>query len=392
MTLRRKVGLVISLVAFAISIHTLPPLVTWFSSQFSLAPQLFGVVFLLQSGTFTLFAMGIGNLHKRRDLPLIRIAIIALFVASTVLFFIGFTPSFFLLILMMMVIGGGGGLVESVGTTLLSEDSKSQKLLHLSQTFFAVGAFTAPLIVGLFLKAGLKVPQIGMAVGGFALVIAVVVLILVTDKTGAKASAVVEEETTVQQNGGSKGFIWLFLTIVTYVLLENSLASWLPVFLESTFSFNPANASLTLTCFWVGLAATRLIFVFLKRYSTRKSILGYVLFLFAGSLLFVFLPSTAPMWLVMGVVALIGLGCGPIWVLIIENCREIYSDSHLVMYLVGGGALGGLIGPLLTSGLFTLTSIAALGYIQIVYGVLLTILTLVALKSTKPSTLHLQRG
>src|SRR5690554_7511297 len=93
MTLRRKVGLVISLVAFAISIHTLPPLVTWFSSQFSLAPQLFGVVFLLQSGTFTLFAMGIGNLHKRRDLPLIRIAIIALFVASTVLFFIGFTPS-----------------------------------------------------------------------------------------------------------------------------------------------------------------------------------------------------------------------------------------------------------------------------------------------------------
>ena len=174
--------------------------------------------------------------------------------------------------------------------------------------------------------------------------------------------------------------------------MENSLASWLPVFLESTFSFNPANASLALTCFWGGLAATRLIFVFLKKYSTRKSILGYVLFLFAGSLLFLFLSPTAPMWLVMGVVTLIGLGCGPIWVLIIENCREIYTDSYLVMYLVGGGALGGLIGPLLTSGLFTLTSIAVLGYIQIVYGVLLTLLTLVALKSTKQSIPHLQRG
>lgn len=392
MTLRRKVGLVISLAAFAISIHTLPPLVTWFSSQFSLAPQLFAIVFLIQSGSFTLFALGIGNLHKKHDLPLIRITLIALFVASAVLFFIGFTPSFVLLIIMMMVIGGSGGLVESVGTTLLSEDSKSQKLVHLSQTFFAIGAFTAPLIVGIFLKAGLQVPQIGMAVGGFALIIAVLVLILVTDKSEPKASVVAVEETTPQVKGGNKGFVWLFLTMLLYVLLEYSLASWLPVFLENTFNFDRADASLTLTCFWVGLAVTRLIFVFLKKYSIRKSILGYVLSLLVGSLLFVFLRPTAPMWLVMGIVTLLGLGCGPIWVLIIENCREFYPDSHLVMYLVGGGALGGLIGPLLTSGLFSLTSIAALGYIQIVYSVILTLLTLVALKSAKQSTLHLQRG
>lgn len=391
MTLRRKVGLVISLVAFAISIHTLPPLVTWFSTQFSLAPQLFGIVFLLQSGTFTLFAMGIGNLHKRRNLPLIRIALTALFVASIVLVFVGFTPSFFLLIVMMMVIGGSGGLVESVGTTLLSEGSNSQKLLHLSQTFFAIGAFSAPLIVGLFMKAGLNVPQIGIAVGGFALAIAIVVLFLVTDRTKSKV-VVDEEPATNGKKGGNKGFIWLFLTIMTYVLMENSLANWLPTFLEKSFNFNAANASLTLTCFWVGLSITRLIFVLMKSYSTKKSILGYTFAIFGATILFLLLGPASPTWLVMGVVTLVGLGCGPVWVLIVENCRETYADSHLVMYLVGGGALGGLLGPLLTSSIFALTSIAVLGYIQIVYVVIFTLLTIVAVTSTRRSTPHLQRG
>ncbi len=391
MTLRRKVGLVISLVVYAISVHTLPPLVTWFSTQFSLAPQLFGIVFLLQSGIFTLFAMGIGNLHKRRSLPLIRIALIALFLASTTLFFVGFTPSFSLLIVMMMVIGGCGGLVESVGTTLLSEGSNSQKLLHLSQTFFAIGAFSAPLIVGLFMKAGLGVPQIGMAVGGFALAIAIMVLILVTDRSKTKA-VVTEEPIVNSKTGNNRGFFWFFLTMVTYVLMENSLANWLPVFLEKSFNFEAANASLTLTCFWAGLAVTRLFFVLMKSYSTKKSILGYTFFILVATILFVFLRPTSPTWLVMGVVTLIGLGCGPVWVLIIENCREVFSDSHLVMYLVGGGALGGLIGPILTSSIFTLFSINVLGYIQIVYVVILTLLTIVALSATKRSTPHLQRG
>jgi len=284
---------------------------------------------------------------------------------------------------MMIVIGGSGGLVESVGTTLLSEDSKSQKLLHLSQFFFAVGAFSAPLIVGLFLKVGLKVPQIGMAVGAFALVVATVVLFLITGNSKVSAAAPAEEAPPATTNEAKNGFIWLFLTIMTYVILENSLASWLPVYLETTFAFNSANASLTLTCFWVGLSITRLAFVFLKNYSTKKSILIYTLLLFISSILFLLLRVTSPTWLVMGVVTLVGLACGPIWVLIVENSRERFSGGHLVMYLVGAGSLGGLIGPLLTSFIFSLTSIAYLGSIQIVYGVIFTVLTILALKTKR---------
>ena len=379
MTGRRKIGLVVSLAGFAISVNTLPTLVTWFSAKFSVASHWFGIIFLLQSAAFTFSAMSIGNLHKNRRLPLIKIAIISLFVSAIVLLFLGYSRSFLVLTLMMIVIGGSGGLVESIGTTLLSDGPQNRRMLYSSQFFWGVGAFSAPLIVGLLLKGGLDVPQIGMIIGSFALAVGFLVLILVLPNNADKQVQPIQEEQREAVTQGPKsqnGFMWLFLTIMTYVVLESSLSSWLPVFLETTYKVDSATASLTLTSYWIGLSLSRLFFIFFIKKTTRIPLMGHVFSLFLTILLFGLVGPKVPSLVTMLIVGLAGISSGPIWVLIIENCTETYKDSHLIMYLVGGGSIGAIIGPVLTSFLFSITDVSYMVYILIAYGIILSFLTI----------------
>lgn len=386
MTGRRKIGLVISLAGFAIAVNTLPTLVTWFSAKFSVESHWFGIIFLLQSAAFTFFAMGIGNLHKRRKLPLIKIAISSLFISGIVLLFLGFSSSFLLLTLMMIVIGGSGGLVESIGTTLLAVGTENKRMLYSSQFFWGIGALSAPLIVGLLLQGGLEVPQIGLIIGSFALGVGFLVLILLLpngDGKQTKAELEPQTETMLQGPQVKNGFMWLFFTIMTYVVLESSLSSWLPVFLENTYAFDSALASLTLTCYWVGLSISRLFFIFFSKKTTRIPLMGHVFSLFLTLLLFGFLGPMAPSIVIMLIVGLAGVASGPIWVLIIENCTENYKDAHLIMYLVGGGSIGAIIGPVFTSFLFSITNITYMVYILIAYGIILSFLTIRAISLEK---------
>ncbi len=387
MTGRRKTGLVISLAGFSISINTLPSLVTYFSAKFAVGSHWFGAIFLLQSAAFTIFAMGIGNLHKSRKLPLIKIAIVSLFISALVVLFLGYSSSFLILTLMMIIIGGSGGLVESIGTTLLADGPENKRMLYSSQFFWAIGAFSAPLIVGLLLKGELAVPQIGMIIGSFALVVGVIVLILVLPKSAEKHIVPEQDLQTMalpQEAQTKNGFMWLFFTIMTYVILESSLGSWLPVFLEKTYKMDSATASLTLTSYWVGLSLSRLFFIFFTKKTTRIPLAGHVISLSVALLLLGLVGPKVPTVLLMGIVAFAGISSGPIWVLIIENCTENYSDAHLIMYLVGGGSIGAIIGPVLTSFLFSITDITFMVYILIAYSIILIFLTIRAIWVEKP--------
>jgi len=332
--------------------------------------------------------MGVGRLHKNRKLPLLQIAISSLFISAIALFFLGLSGSFLLLTFLMIIIGGSGGLVESIGTTLLADGQESKRMLYTSQVFFGIGAFSAPLIVGLLLKEGLQVPQISMATGSFAFGVGLLVLILVLpsakDKTEKQVITEPETAAMIPDSTAKGGFMWLFFTMMAYIVLENSLASWLPAFLEKTYHVSPAIASLTLTSYWIGLTLSRLFFVFFNKKTTHIPLLFHVLFLLTTLLLFVIVGPSVPSSITMLIIGLAGIASGPIWVLIIENCTENYKDAHLIMYLVGGGSLGGLIGPVLTSFLFTITDISYMGYILVAYGIILSILTLRAISLEKP--------
>jgi fucose permease len=166
-------------------------------------------------------------------------------------------------------------------------------------------------------------------------------------------------------------FIWFLLVMFFYVMLEISVASWLPAFLETTFSVSPAHASLHLTLFWSGLAATRFLYIFITsraiRFQLAVHILGIflsvlILLLFSG---FSVVRSTA--------VFVFGLACGPVWPLIVNLYSRMFVRQHYIMYLVSSGSVGGLVGILITSGVVEFLGTGSLPAVVAVYAVLLAV-------------------
>lgn len=382
MIAKQKIGLIISLAGFAISINTLPTLVSWFSSHLSVTDEWFGIVFLLQYASFTFCSLIIGKLHHQKTMPLRRILVISLLTSSIGLFLLGHIASFFALLLLMILIGGCGGLVESIGTALLADADSNGRMLYSSQFFYALGAFFAPFLVSLLLHRGMKVPSIGRYVGGFSLFVGLVVAILLYQKQKtSEISTVANDETPIittsmtskkiASSMSQNGFAWLFLTMASYVIIESSIANWLPLFLEKAQGKSPADASLILTGYWIGLGLSRLLYVFLNKRNTQFPLIVHTTLILIFIAAFLFWGASSATWITLAIVFFIGIGCGPFWPLLVENCSDLYHDEHLIMYLVSAGSIGALVGPPLTSFFFSSLGISSMTTILLVYSLIL---------------------
>lgn len=390
----RRTGLVISLAGFAISVNTLPALVTWFSLRFGVPIASFGVIFLLQFASYTLCSMTVGRMHASRRLPLLGIVIGSMFLSAMCLFWIGSIPSFLLLIGMMIVIGGTGGLVESIGTTLITTTNGSNRMLYSSQFFYALGAFFAPMAVGFLLYIELPVPMIGRLIGLFSLGIGLVVALCVyqpwrskQETTSAplhqsKEPAVSAPRAKVFPEARKIAFPFLFLTMVFYVVLESSVGNWFAVYVHDALRLSSSQASFSLSMFWVGLGVSRfwyMIFVIRNHPRTLFVHMGIVVL---SVLLLFFTPAGSGTLLIYGAVILLGIACGPIWPLLIEYCSHTFAQAHLIMYLVGAGSIGALLGPIVTSSLFSLIGVDRMiilysGYAIIMIVAAVTTVTLI---------------
>lgn len=379
----RRTGLVISLAGFAISVNTLPALVTWFSFRFEIPVASFGIIFLLQYAAFTLSSLTVGRLHVSRRLPLYGIVISSLAVSSVFLFFIGILPSFALLVFAMIIIGGTGGLVESIGTTLLTSSEGSNRMLYTSQFFYALGAFFAPMLVGLLLNLGVSVPTIGHLIGLFSMAIGILVWLLVyqfwrSPVTAAQVSIegngmtmiiddlaiagdsapanheVVDGNARIPKHTVYRAFPLLFLTMVSYVFIESAVGNWFAVYVDEALAFTQADASFALSLFWIGLGISRLFtMIWIIRNHPKTLLIHMSMMLVAVILLLLPMMQLGKAWL-FATVFILGFGCGPVWPLLIEYCSRIFVQEHLLMYLVGAGSIGALLGPIVTSTLFSL--------------------------------------
>ena len=397
-TLRRS-GLVISLAGFAISVNTLPALVSWFSVQLGVPVASFGVIFLLQYASYTICSLTIGRLYASRRLPLLGIVIVALFISAMCLFWIGAIPSFGLLIVAMIVIGGTGGLVESIGTMLITTSNGSNRMLYSSQFFYAIGAFFAPMAVGFLLYLELPVPVIGHVIGVFSLLISLVVAICVYQpwKTKLESDARQETQATEHAPAEARGastirahrwaFPFLFFTMVFYVILESSVGNWFAVYVHEALHATSSQASFSLSMFWIGLSISRFWYVVLIIRNLQRTLFGHIAMIVLAVLLILFVPAHGAMWLLYGAILLFGIGCGPVWPLLIEFCSYRFARKHLIMYLVAAGSIGALLGPIVTSTLFSLVGIDHMVVLYAGYSVLMVaaaITTVTLLNRTQP--------
>ena len=390
----RRSGLVISLTGFAISVNTLPALVTWFSARLGVPVASFGIVFLLQFASYTLCSITLGKLHSSRKLPLLALVIGSIALSSLLLFWIGSVTSFSMLIVIMILVGGAGGLIESIGTTLITSSSGSNRMLYTSQFFYCVGAFLAPLGVGLLLHLNISVPVIGYIVGLFSLLIGVVVALLVFLPWGSKEEIEVEERVEesvevvarIDEGGGNSTLIafgFLFLTMVSYVILESSVANWFAVYVQNVLAQPSSKASFTLSLYWMGMGLSRLFFLIVPIRRHAKTLLIHVAMMFIALIVLLLPIINGGGVAVFVAIFLLGVGCGPIWPLLIEYCSLVFAREHLLMYLVGAGSIGALSGPVISSALFSVLGLNRMMIIFVAYLGVILVSSLLAITMTR---------
>jgi len=364
-------GIILSIAGFSVSANTLPPLVTGLARRYAMNPGLFGIAFFFQYASFAVFSFMSGYISGRGHAKPELILVGALVITGILLPFIGVIPAFPFFILFMVIIGGCGGLIETNGTGILSRCDTSPRgtYMHVSQLFYCLGALLAPMVIGI-LQTG-RVPDgiIGLVVGALTLLLAITVYFMVNASL-RKAALVSDAGKSINtgtetpgsgimpQNRGNgpqeeappiSTFIWFLLSILLYVMIEISVGSWLPAYMEQGLKLTPATASFHLTLFWTGLAATRFIYIFVHSGSIRMQLALHVSGMLA-SVTLLLLSSRSPLARA-GAIVLLGASCGPVWPLIINLYSTRYRRAHWVMYMVGSGSIGALLGILISSAL-----------------------------------------
>ncbi|MCF7853757.1 MAG: MFS transporter [Candidatus Pacebacteria bacterium] len=384
-------GIVLSIAGFAVSVNALPPLVTGLAETYGVAPALFGIVFFCQLASFAVFSSVSGFiLGKGRGDPEI-ILICALLFAGLSVGFIGVIPSFFALVVFMVVIGGCGGIVESTGTMMLTQcgPDTNGRYVHISQMFYCLGALFAPMVIGILLAASISIPLIGGAVGLLTVVIAVIVMLCVvrSRQSGYDCSPVsVDGQTGSEKHNLLErptwgAFVWFLLVMILYVMLEISVASWLPTYLVKTFRTTAATASFHLMLFWTGLAAARFIYIFLDSGAIRKQ-LGVHIFSISVCTAFLFLgPSSVTARGL--IIFLLGVSCGPVWPLIVNLYSQLYASRHHVMYIVSAGSVGGVTGIVVTSWAVKVYGAHSMMTVLILYAVVLLLAYLAMMRVSR---------
>jgi fucose permease len=276
----------------------------------------------------------------------------------------------------MIVIGGAGGSVESIGTTLLAHESQNKNFIYFSQFFYALGAFIAPLLISILLSKGTSIPSIALIIGTFSVVIGILVAFLLFGNKSKGVSAKLSKEITNVEKGKSltqnKGvYAGIFLAMMIYVVIESSIASWLPTYFEASLKFKPSQASSLLTSFWAGLMASRLWYSFYQKKRIQPFLIGHAILMLVFFLfLFLFRIQHSYILIIIGCF-MVGVGCGPIWPLLVEYCSKLFNKQHFTMYLIAGGSFGALSGPSLTALIFSYIGIESFFLIIFCYAMIL---------------------
>ena len=365
-------GTVISLCSFAVSVNTLPVMITsidkMLDGEVSIG-MLFGFLFFFQYMCFTLASLILGYASGRGFTAHRQCIILSLVLSG--LCFIGLSflirahesvplPLFIAgLFLTALVLGSSGGLIEPGVSFLLEKVDRSphKRLLQFSQVFYCVGAVLSPLVAGVLLRHDFEIAGIGCSVGVFLLLCGIACRLLFRsgaadgEQAEENASAVPEQVQPGADEADAKmavrPLILASLMMFTYVVVEISLASWLPYYVEKNSIFDTGMAAFSLAFFWGGLAVARVIYTAAGKVDIRTAMLLHSGALLVSLLLLFFTGGSVVLLFFLFFVC--GFGCGPMWPFIAAWASDTCSRKSHMIYVIAAGSIGASLGPVITS-------------------------------------------
>lgn len=292
-----------------------------------------------------------GVLLDRQKLKFMMVLCFALETGFLIAF--GLTPLFFLTVVFNFGLVFMGGQLETAANYLpnIVGARSVSSVMNLVHFFFSVGALIGPILIGSMLNRGgnwqnylfyLAVPTFILAVYSLFLKV----------PSGAQWVQSTEEAARKRRfflfdffrSARHPAVVFGALALVFYVGAELGFSSWLVNYLEKEHLFPKLSASLTLSLFWIGLVAGRLVNTIIAQRVLSKIIIAVsavtgllagVLFLVVGRPVFIF-PVTFLMGLAMS-------GIFPI--VMAEVTRRFPRETGKVAGVMtfGGGVGGSLL-------------------------------------------------
>lgn len=219
------------------------------------------VVFLQASG----FMLGVPltsyfmeRLHYRY---LLGGAALAVAISQSVLVFTPALP----IVYVIVVLGGiGASALETAVASYIMEIFVGQRAIHMSrlEVAFGAGALVTPVISSIFIRLGIwRLSFACLAITGFVLAFAWknIQTNLQPQTVGRHVDAKTSDPPVFTNRFLKYATLSLFLVaIFVYVGLEGSMNSFMPVLFTSNLHASPANASLSVSMFWIAMVLGRM--------------------------------------------------------------------------------------------------------------------------------------
>ena len=343
----------LTLTAFAISANAIPPLVTTLAHQTATPYAQFGYLFMLQYLCFTLASL-CGGRATRAGISSRKLVIIGL-LGLAALFALGACLSRFIwFALWILPVGFFGGLIETFATVIIAghKKSNSSKLLNLSQVFYCLGAILAPQLIAILLgyQISWRVIFILLSLSIFLIGLFFILLSRNSKIPDTKIPTIIADSLNSKPPvslWSDTSFYLLAAVLFLYVIIEMSSVCWMAAYFEKRFELTASSAAWRLAMFWLGVIIGRLLILTLPDAWTfwPALIVGAIGMIAANAgLTFITSPLTATV-----IVVLYGIAAGPIWPVIVMISQKIRHCPQFTSAVIGFGAAGAGIGPLLGS-------------------------------------------
>ena len=332
---------------FGITMTTLGPILPKIMLQFGIDKANAGALFSLMSLGILLGSLIFGPLVDRYGYKELLI-LCSVFVLAG-LEGIAMTPTLGLLKAAVFIFGFGGGIINGGTNALVSDISEEGRGagLALLGVFFGIGAFSIPLILGLFLDL-FSYRAIIAGVGVIVLIPMVFFVFIrfpeAKQKQGfpIRKGASLLKETTLLLFG-----LILFLESG----MEITAGGWTTAFFNEELAMSANRAVYFQSLFWVGMMLARLLLgTTLKNSRPSRLLYLFIGLAFTGSIL---LLVSRSLILAAAGILIIGAGFAAVYPLILGYVGDLYSQLSgtafsivLVMALTGGMILPWLAGVL----------------------------------------------
>lgn len=291
-----------------------------------------------------------------RRLGTAKLVVISTALTAVSLFAFSFAPNVWVLFLLAIPYGLGAGSIDAALNSYVALNYRSHHMSWL-HCFWGVGASLGPYIMGTVLLSGGSWNRGYRVIGSIQLVIVTILLfsLPIWKRARQNESANIPSEDSDGQSPARhkiKDILALpavkysLLSFFAYIGVETTTFLWFSSFLVIGKGVSPELAAAFASVFFVGMTAGRGMNGFLTfKFSDKQLIRGGYLLIAFGILILI---APGPSWLAIAGVALVGLGCAPIYPCVIHQTPEVFG-KHLVHAVVGlqmaAAYMGGIIFP-----------------------------------------------